>query len=696
MDDVMDQLSDTYPWGSLQGGSEEQLPYFLAAVAQVDAELQHFYRIHQSGAMSDFFPPEYESEFSSSRTPFWAEQTPHWQHSIPEFSLVEHSRLAQLVEYYQLTNFELAVVIIGCLNAFEPRYQQLFSALPFQRNGMPTAELVLTLFCQGMHVRHAQRQCFSLTSPLVYNGLIELKPDKMTRYSVLETPDWVRLWLFDEWQLPQHLQHFTRWLDPQPDHDSSDLAAFIHHPASQPPLLEARYELGAEEEAGLANLAQYLGARALWVSWSHLLSDEREAVRTLRQLLDIARLWRVLLVFHLTEPVEREEADIRQGNLRASLDQIVTQAGMNGFPLPICCLMAADIKLFPFPALNRWTLDFTVPDVDTRHAQFLSTLSESPEWDTRQLIRQMTLTQQEMRNAVCEARSLSQRQGRTIPREADYREAFLRRSRKNFGRLAYRMTPQRCWDDIIIPDELQEELHDILGAIRSREKVLNQGFAHKLGQATGISALFHGNPGTGKTLVAEVLAAELGVDLIRVDLSTVVNKYIGETEKNLGRIFDLAAQDAGVLFFDEADALFGKRGESKDAKDRHANIEVAYLLQRLEQHPGLVILATNHRGHLDEAFTRRFTFITRFLWPDAALREKMWRNAWPPTQPLAPDIDFSRLAQVQLTGANICNIALQASWLAAGAPFVSVADIKKALRREMGKMGRNVLTKAGQ
>ncbi|WP_428848359.1 ATP-binding protein, partial [Serratia marcescens] len=155
-----------------------------------------------------------------------------------------------------------------------------------------------------------------------------------------------------------------------------------------------------------------------------------------------------------------------------------------------------------------------------------------------------------------------------MTREADYRQAFLRRARKNFGRLAQRSTPTRSWEDIVISEALEDELRDLLNAIRCRERVLAQGFDRKLGRATGISALFHGNPGTGKTLVAEVLAAELGVDLIKVDLSTVVNKYIGETEKNLGRIFDLAAQDAGVLFFDEADALFGKRSESKDAKDR--------------------------------------------------------------------------------------------------------------------------------
>lgn len=411
----------------------------------------------------------------------------------------------------------------------------------------------------------------------------------------------------------------------------------------------------------------------------------------LSQLLDIARLWDILLVLNLEVPGGmKDEVDIRQEKLRETLTRMVTQAGLGSLPKPLCCLLPSDDALFPFPALSRLTVRMTAPDVATRHQQFITLLGKQPDWDTRQLVQQVALPWHDMRNAVDEALALSNSRGDTVAQEADFRQTFLRRARKNFGRLAQRITPQRSWQDIVIDDALEEALRDLLKAVYCREAVLAKGFDRKVGGATGISALFHGNPGTGKTLVAEVLASELGVDLIKVDLSTVVNKYIGETEKNLGRIFDLAARDAGVLFFDEADALFGKRSESKDAKDRHANIEVAYLLQRLEQHPGLVILATNNRSHLDDAFTRSFTFITRFLWPDAALRERMWRQVWPAEQSLAEDVDLARLAQVQLTGANIRNIALQAAWLAAEEDSVSAAHIDKALRREMAKMGRNL------
>jgi SpoVK/Ycf46/Vps4 family AAA+-type ATPase len=171
----------------------------------------------------------------------------------------------------------------------------------------------------------------------------------------------------------------------------------------------------------------------------------------------------------------------------------------------------------------------------------------------------------------------------------------------------------------------------------------------------------------------------------------VVNKFVGETEKNISRIFDLAEADAGVLFFDEADALFGKRTETKDAHDRHANIEVSYLLQRLENHPGLVVLATNHRSQLDEAFTRRLTFIVRFSYPDAALRERMWRGIWPQQVRLAGDIDFADFAnKAAITGANIRNAALLAACLASeeGASCVGRTHIERALHRELVKIGR--------
>ena len=663
----------------------DQLAHFLTAIAVIDTELQRFSRLAQSDLLPGLTALEYELHTWAGQSLFGAEQPGNWQSTVPEFDLDPDSHVMQMVERYHLTDFELAVILIGCLNSFEPRYRQLFSGLPFHKDGMPTVEMVLTLFSPGPYMRHTQLQYLSPQGPLLYYGLIEVYGGHTADYTLYKTPDWVLRWLLGECILPDSMSRYARRLCPQPGNPSLPENALA---SPLPPLLEFRYTPGADSESYLSGVSQTLQTSTVLVSWTQLLADERGAAKVLQQLFDIARLWRILLVFNLDE--NDGEPGLRSESLNQQLIQRVTQAGQDDPPLLLGCLLPAATIIFPFPVLSRQILNIELPDADIRYSQLLAMLESKPDYDLRNLVRQVTLSQREMQLAVREAQTASQLRGDAVITENDYRQAFLRRSRKDFGKLAQRITPQRCWDDIIISESLQHELDEIVQAINHRESVLKKGFARKVGRATGISALFHGNPGTGKTLVAEVMAAELGVDLIRVDLSTVVNKYIGETEKNLGRIFDLAAQDAGVLFFDEADALFGKRSESKDAKDRHANIEVAYLLQRLEQHPGLVILATNNRSHLDDAFTRRFTFITYFLWPDAGLREKMWRTAWPQEQSVSKEIDFPGLAQVQLTGANIRNISLLASWLAADAPCVDADHIDLALRREMAKMGRNM------
>jgi SpoVK/Ycf46/Vps4 family AAA+-type ATPase len=216
------------------------------------------------------------------------------------------------------------------------------------------------------------------------------------------------------------------------------------------------------------------------------------------------------------------------------------------------------------------------------------------------------------------------------------------------------------------------------------------GFAHRDGRGLGISALFHGPSGTGKTLAAEVIARRLGFDLIRVDLSQVVSKYIGETEKNLSRIFDAADRGGCVLLFDEADALFGKRSEVRDSHDRYANIEVGYLLQRIEAFRGLAILTTNLKQVLDPAFMRRLRFVVAFPFPDTAERKKIWERSFPAATP-REHIDFDRVARLQVTGGNIRSIALHAAFLAAAerAP-VSMRHLWKASRDECARIEKAV------
>lgn len=265
------------------------------------------------------------------------------------------------------------------------------------------------------------------------------------------------------------------------------------------------------------------------------------------------------------------------------------------------------------------------------------------------------------------------------------------RVRPMLDTLAHRIEPKATFDDIVLPAEETGQLRQIAAQVNHRGKVYGDwGFAAKANRGLGISALFAGDSGTGKTMAAEVIANELRLNLYRIDLSAVVSKYIGETEKNLRRLFDAAEDGGAILFFDEADALFGKRSEVKDSHDRYANIEINYLLQRMEAYRGLAVLATNMRSSLDTAFTRRLRFIVNFPFPGAAERRTMWQKAFPREIPVRM-LDYDRLARLNLTGGSIHNAALNAAFLAAQAgEAVTMPLALAAARAEFVKLDRPV------
>ncbi|WP_188307686.1 ATP-binding protein, partial [Streptomyces sp. CBMA123] len=262
------------------------------------------------------------------------------------------------------------------------------------------------------------------------------------------------------------------------------------------------------------------------------------------------------------------------------------------------------------------------------------------------------------------------------------------------ARLARRIEPAVGWADLVLPDPTAARLRELVLRARHRDQVLGQWRMRPGGgRGNGVIALFAGESGTGKTMSAEVVAAELGMELYVVDLSTVVDKYVGETEKNLERIFTEAAQVNGVLLFDEADALFGKRSQVKDAHDRHANVETAYLLQRMESFAGIALLTTNLRANLDEAFTRRLDVIAEFPLPDQAQRLLLWDRSLGPRLPRGDDLDLDFCArQFELTGGSIRSCAVSAAYLAAGTGTpLGMAQLVAAVVGEYRKLGRLVL-----
>jgi ATP-dependent 26S proteasome regulatory subunit len=304
------------------------------------------------------------------------------------------------------------------------------------------------------------------------------------------------------------------------------------------------------------------------------------------------------------------------------------------------------------------------------------------------LVSQFNLSTETIRNVCAEALgNLTSNSMETHEQCNNLWDICRIKARPFLDDLAQRIDPAAEWGDLVLPEAQYQILREIAMHVRQRSRVYEDwGFATKGLRGLGISVLFVGASGTGKTMAAEVLANELQLDLYRIDLSQVVSKYIGETEKNLRRVFDAAEDGGAILLFDEADALFGKRSEIKDSHDRYANIEVSYLLQRMEAYRGLAILTTNMRSALDTAFLRRIRFIVQFPFPDKAQRAEIWNRIFPSGTP-TENIDVNKLSRLNIAGGNIRNIALNAAFLAADAEeSVRMTHLLRATRGEYSKL----------
>ena len=313
--------------------------------------------------------------------------------------------------------------------------------------------------------------------------------------------------------------------------------------------------------------------------------------------------------------------------------------------------------------------------------------------DVDDVAGQFVLTTGQIRDSVTLAHDMAAQRGGSAERvtERDLFAAARAHASPTLSALARHIEPRYGWDDLILPADQVAMLRELVATVRGRPKVLEEwGVGKKLAASAGVTVLFSGPPGTGKTMSAEVIAGELGLDLYKIDLSTVISKYIGETEKNLERVFKEAETSNAILFFDEADAIFGKRSEVRDAHDRYANIEISYLLQRMESYDGVTILATNLRSNLDAAFTRRLQFVVDIPFPEEEDRLRIWQALLPPEVPRAGDVNLTALAnRFKLAGGNIRNVIVSATYLAAAdGGRITHEYLLHGVKRELQKMGR--------
>jgi SpoVK/Ycf46/Vps4 family AAA+-type ATPase len=340
------------------------------------------------------------------------------------------------------------------------------------------------------------------------------------------------------------------------------------------------------------------------------------------------------------------------------------------------------------------TVEVSKPDAGERSDlwhQALASTEFSADGDVvlDRLVQQFNFGPRDTAQAVAAAKVKAGLRGSEELKEDDLWQACRERAGWQLNEMAQRIVPAAAWEDIVLPQDALRQLQEIAAQVENRTRVYEEwGFGRRLNRGRGISALFSGPSGTGKTMAAEVLANHLKLDLYRIDLAGVVSKYIGETEKNLRRIFDAAEQSGAILFFDEADALFGKRTEVKDSHDRYANIEVNYLLQRMEDYGGLAVLATNRKSALDQAFLRRLRFLVDLPFPDFESRRRIWQKAFPP-QAALDGLDYDALSRMEISGGNIKNISLNAAFLGASeGGQIGMSHIMHAARREYAKIGK--------
>lgn len=606
-------------------------------------------------------------------------------------------RLDALAQAFGLDRFSLDVFLICIAPSLDLRYERLYGYLQDDvTRKRPTVNLALDLLCDPGPMKLGYLSVFHSDAPLIKHRLIEKVNDSGTRQLFLNQPlmadESVISWVLGDYQPHAELSRWLHLYAPEVDglaqHVDLQGLSLSQEPQAEPPIIVFYGADVISQEAAAHLLAHQAGKNLLEVNLEVLNAENPpESLDLLR----IARRDAILLDAMLY--IKGWDTCLNDGlpppDIFGELCDHQGQVILSG--VPSWRVGGTDRKR------GLVWRQFSTPDYTQRLALWLFYLSQSglevaDNVEVNGLAGQFQLTSGQIRDAVSHARDWAVQHGGRLENAALYAAARLY-SNPRLSSLARKIVPRYHWEDIVLPKDQISLLHEIVDTVWGRPRVLDEwGVGQKLASSRGVTLLFAGPPGTGKTMAAEVISAELGLDLYKIDLSTVVSKYIGETEKNLERIFHEAEASNAILFFDEADSLFGKRSEVRDSHDRYANIEISYLLQRMEAYDGVTIMATNMRANLDEAFTRRLQFAVDFPFPEEADRLRIWNTLFPPGVPRDPMVDFTQLSRrFKLAGGNIRNVIVSAAYLAAAdGGVVKMSHVLHGTRRELQKMGRLV------
>jgi len=602
----------------------------------------------------------------------------------------------------ELSPFEIEALVIAVAPELDSRYERLYA---YAQNDVtkkrPAVDLVLKLLCAGLDERVAAQGALAARAPLVGEQLVrlvadphELEPTFLSHFLAVDRR--IVDLLLGKNDTDQRLMAFTRRCRTAPRRlDDLGLPSDLEDSLRRFAAVDGAVVfamLGADrtlKEAAAAAVCAMCDQELLVVDVPRLLNETGRIAETARLLRREAVLRDAAIYLDHFDVSVADDLSVpgKLSELEHGLAGASTRVFLDGAALVQPSAPWSDSSVLAF--------DFPLPDFARRVDLWKEALAEDAalarEVDVTTLAGRFALGAGQIRGAARQARLRAGTRVDATLATRDVAAAAREQSTANLSRLAKKIEPIHRWSDIVLPPRPMEQLREVLASARYRHLVYGTwGFDAKLSLGKGLNVLFSGPSGTGKTMAAEILANELSLDLYKIDLSTVVSKYIGETEKGLSSIFREAETSNAILFFDEADALFGKRSDVKDAHDRYANIEVAYLLQRMDEYEGTVILATNLSENLDPAFARRMHHIVEFPLPDAAHRERIWCGVFPREAPLAEDVDLAFLArQFELTGGNIRNVALAAAFRAAdeGAP-IRMAHLIVATGRELEKTGK--------
>ncbi len=654
-------------------------------------------------------PPDEEAIFQTAS--FQASQ------QAKAFSAAAHCQghilpLEHLAQVFGLGPFEMDVLLVCLAPQLDLRYERLYGYLQDDlTRKRPSINLVLDLLAESGLTRLGYLKYFAENAPLFHNHLLERTPESSANPwlgQALVVDRTVAAWLMGEYQPTPELVPHVHWQKPILEKTDALLAG----PAFEvSPEWIDRLAQSPEDTNGLGQEKTH---PPILVFWGPDQLAQQAAARRLAAQLN-QPLLAIDLAVAVTETLSADRA-VRLSLRDACLsDAIPFLEGWDTCQVESQPPLGVFEALTAFPGLlilsgkEAWqpvgmkrsrrllTYEFPIPDYLQRSKlwrQFIEPEQASSGLNPglQTLAGQFILSAAQIRDAVAQAKDGAHQQGIPLS-QADLFAAARACSNPHLSSLARKISPRYTWADIILPPDTLALLGEIVAVVRSRALVLSEwGVGRKLVPSGGVAVLFAGPPGTGKTMSAEVIAGDLGLDLYKIDLSSIVSKYIGETEKNLEQLFTEAESSNAILFFDEADALFGKRSEVRDAHDRYANIEISYLLQRMEAYAGVTILATNLRANLDEAFTRRLQFAVDFPFPNQTDRLRIWQALFPPEVPRDPALDLALLAQkYRLAGGNIRNILVNAAYLAANdGRSVTMQHLLHGVRRELQKMGRLV------